>query len=136
MKSAMVCTGLSSRKESVPRSLWVICAALVFLGVGCDSGSGQRAGQRQERGTVQGSAEIAKVKVDQTGTIYLNGKRVTLEELKQEFSRLKQVNGTVWYDRENPQGEPPPQAMAVIQAVVEAKLSVRLFEKDFDSEAK
>jgi hypothetical protein len=77
---------------------------------------------------VQEFAEIAKVKVDQAGTIYLTGKTVTMEELKQEFARLKQANGAVWYYRENPQGEPPAQATAVIKAIIEAKLPVRLLE--------
>jgi len=72
------------------------------------------------------------VKVDQARTIYLNGKTVTIEELKQEFAWLKQANGAVWYYRENPKGEPPAQAMAVIQAIIDAKLPVRLLEKDLD----
>ncbi|MFQ5846665.1 MAG: hypothetical protein ACE5IQ_03215 [Candidatus Methylomirabilales bacterium] len=56
--------------------------------------------------------EIAKVKIDRAGTIYLSGKTSTLEELKQEVVRLKQANGIIWYFRENPQDEPPAQAMA------------------------
>ncbi|MCH7895661.1 MAG: hypothetical protein IH782_02005 [candidate division NC10 bacterium] len=110
----------------------VLLVGLVFFGVGCDRGSQQRGEQPEERGAVQEFAEVAKVKVDQAGTIYLNGKTVSIEELKQEFSRLKQVKGEVWYHRENPQGEPPTQAMAVIQAIVDAKLPVKLLEKDFD----
>ena len=70
--------------------------------------------------------------MDRAGTIYLNGRVVTLEELKREFARLKSANGAVWYYRGKPQGEPPPQARAVIQAVIEAKLSVKLLETDFN----
>lgn len=81
---------------------------------------------------MQQFAEIAKVKVDQRGTVYLNGKTVTMEELKREFARLSQANGAVWYYRENPQGEPSAQAMTVIQAIIDASLPVRLVEKDFD----
>ena len=114
------------------RLIGVILVSVVFCGVGCERGPEQRAESTQEQGAVPEFAEIAKVKVDQAGTMYLNGKTVTIEELKQEFARLKQANGAVWYYRENPQGEPPAQAMAVIQAVIDAKLPVRLLEKDFD----
>ncbi|MEE8624716.1 MAG: hypothetical protein V3T19_05195 [Acidiferrobacterales bacterium] len=114
------------------RLIWVILVGLVFLGIGCDTVSEQRPAKTQERGAVGESTEIAKVKVTQAGTIYLGGKFVTLGELKQELARLKQVNGTVWYYRDNPQGEPPPQAMAVIQAIVAAKIPVKMHEKDFD----
>ncbi len=72
------------------------------------------------------------MKVDRLGAIYLNGRIVTIEALKQEFARLKRGNGAVWYYREDPQGEPPPQAMAVIQAIVDAQLPVRLMERDFE----
>lgn len=106
----------------------ILVAGLIVLGVGCDGG----AEQRGARDAVQEFAEIAKVKVTKAGVIYLDGRKVTIDELKQEFSRLKQANGAVWYYREDPQGEPPAQAMAVIEAIVEAQLPVRLVEKGFD----
>src|SRR3972149_15997 len=76
--------------------------------------------------------EIAKVKVDRAGRIYLNGRIVTLENLKRELSRLHKVNGAVWYHRENPHQDPPPEALAVLQAIIDARLPVKLLEKDFD----
>jgi biopolymer transport protein ExbD len=80
------------------------------------------------RKTVDGhqSSAIDRVKVTQTGIVYLNGKQVSLEELKKDFVELKAKNGSVWYYRDNPQGEPREQAMDVIKAVVEAKLPVRM----------
>lgn len=110
----------------------ILLVSLVFLGIGCGKDAEQQAGQAEERNMVQGAAAIAKVKVDRAGAIFLNGKTVTLEELRNEFARLKEAGGTVWYFREDPQGEPPAQAMAVIQAIVDAQLPVRLLEKDFD----
>ncbi len=53
---------------------------------------------------MQEFAEVAKVKVDQAGTIYLNGKTVSTEELKQEFSRLKQVKGEGLVSSREPAG--------------------------------
>jgi hypothetical protein len=76
--------------------------------------------------------EIAKVKVDRAGRIYFNGRIVSLENLKREFSRLHKVNGAVWYHRENPHQDPPPEALAVLQAIIDARLPVKLLEKDFD----
>jgi len=76
--------------------------------------------------------EIAKVKVDRAGRIYLNGRIVTLENLKRELSRLHKVNGAVWYHRENPHQDPPPEALAVLQAIINARLPVKLLQKDFD----
>ena len=76
--------------------------------------------------------EIAKVKVDRAGRIYLNGRIVTLENLKRELSRLHKVNGAVWYHRENPHQDPPPEALVVLQAIIDARLPVKLLEKDFD----
>ena len=112
--------------------VWVMVVALAFFGLGCDQWSVEAAERMREGETGQQFAEISKVRVDRTGTIYLNGKIVTIEGLQQELSRLKQGNGAVWYYRENPQGEPPPQAMAVIQAIVDAHLPVRLTERNFE----
>jgi len=112
--------------------MWAMIVGVAFFGVGFDQWPVEAAEQAREGESSQQFGEIAKVKVNQTGTIYLNGKVVTIEALKQEFARLKQGNGAVWYYRENPQGEPPPQAMAVIQAIIDANLPVRVMERDFE----
>jgi len=39
--------------------------------------------------------------------------------------------GAVWYHRESPGQEPPPEALAVLQAIIDARLPVKLVEKDF-----
>jgi hypothetical protein len=72
---------------------------------------------------------IAKVKVDQRGQIFLNERLVSLDELRKAFYDLKQLNGSVWYHRENPEGEPTPEAMSVIKAVIDAQLPIRLSSK-------
>ena len=113
------------------RVLSVVVVLLLCL-LGCEGRSDQPEAKTREQGRVGQSSEIAKVKVTRTGAIYLNGKGVTMGELKEEFARLTQVNGAVRYHRENPQGEPPPEALAVIQAIIDAKLPVKLLEKDFD----
>ena len=72
---------------------------------------------------------VAKVKVTQTGKIFLNEKQISLVELKVTFARRKKENGVVWYYRENPQSEPPVEATSVIQAIIDAKLPVQLSSK-------
>jgi hypothetical protein len=75
------------------------------------------------------SSRVARIKVDREGRIFLNEKQVSLDELKDAFARLKQDNGVVWYYRENPEGEPTAEATSVIQAIISAKLPVKLSSK-------
>ena len=75
-------------------------------------------------------AHIAKIKVNRDGVILLNDETVTIEVLKASLSNLRQSAGSaVWYYRENPTGEPHPNATLVIQAIIDAKLPVRLSTK-------
>lgn len=71
-------------------------------------------------------ATITRIKVASDGTIYMNGAPASLEELNKNFEQLKANNGSVRYYRESPEGDPPEQAMKVIQAVVDANLRIRL----------
>lgn len=74
-------------------------------------------------------ATVAKVKVMKSGKIFLDDKELTLAEIKVAFVRLSKENGEVWYYRENPQEEPSPEAMRVIEAIVENNLPVKLSSK-------
>ena len=76
---------------------------------------------------------VAKVKVTASGQIYLNGLAADLSDLREALMRLRDKRGVVWYYRENPAGEPPKEAMAVIQVVAEARLPIKLCEQDFDA---
>lgn len=79
-----------------------------------------------------GHAAVAKVKVMDTGRIYLNGRSTDLTDLRRAFLRLKEQRGEVWYRRETSTGEPPEEAMAVIKAVSEARLPIKICEADFE----
>jgi biopolymer transport protein ExbD len=76
--------------------------------------------------TRSSSGEIASVHVTAAGVITLNGNEVTLEQLKQEFARLAAVGGTVRYSRDNAAGDPHPNAMKVMQAIVDARLPIEM----------
>jgi len=72
------------------------------------------------------AAPIVKVAVMSDGRIIIDGRQVTIELVRDEFKKLAERNGRVWYYREAPEREPPPQAKEVMQAIIESRLPVRL----------
>ena len=64
-------------------------------------------------------APSARVSVLSTGEVLLNGKRSDLIRLDGEFSRLSKSQGIVWYYREAPTEEPSPQAMSVVEDILD-----------------
>jgi hypothetical protein len=82
-------------------------------------------------GSVRGHA-VAHLKVDPWGCIFLNGKRVSLEEVKEELARLKGIGGVVFYYRDNPAEAPPPVSTALVAAVCEARLPLTFARRDYD----
>jgi hypothetical protein len=87
-------------------------------------------------GSVRGNA-VAHVKVDYArGSYFLNGKRASLEELRREFARLAQVGGVVFYYKESPTEQMPPEAEAALAAICEARLPVTFAARDYDPTVK
>ena len=74
------------------------------------------------------SGEILAVHVTAAGIITANGREVSLDQLKQEFARLASVGGTVRYSRDDPHRDPHPNAMKVMEALVDAKLPIEMLE--------
>ena len=93
-----------------------VLVALSLLLVACD--------RTQPRGEPTGP--VVKVYVQANGTILVDGRISTLEELKKILADLKAQDGAVSYSRANPSAEPPPQAMEVMVAITEARLPVLL----------
>lgn len=74
-----------------------------------------------------GAAErVAKVAVFASGAVQLDGRPTTLPALDEELKKLKADNGVVWYHRQHPASEPPPQGTAVIQMIIKHKLPVSM----------
>jgi hypothetical protein len=69
---------------------------------------------------------IAKVTVLTSGTVLLDGRPTTMQALEERFKALKASNGAVWYHRENPASEPPPQGTAVVQLIIRYQLPVSM----------
>lgn len=77
---------------------------------------------------------FAKVSVTSAGAVRYDGRAVSLPELRRELASLAKAKGEVWYHRENPAAEPPPEALAVIDAIMQARLPVRFATKpDFSA---
>ena len=80
--------------------------------------------------------KVLKVQVTSGGDVTADGEPVTLEQLATRLAALKQAGGVVWYYRENPTGEPHPNAMKVIEQVAQNKLPIRLsMRPDFSDAA-
>ena len=75
------------------------------------------------------SPPVARVSVLSSGKLLLNGAPTELPTIEAEFQRIKKSQGAVWYYRENPQTEPPPQAKAIIRLVIEYGLPVSMSSK-------
>ena len=78
------------------------------------------------------SATVTRIKVAQDGTIFLNGTKASLEDVKTNLEQLKVNKGRVRYFRENPQGDPPTQAVYVTQAIANAGLPLKLCSSEED----
>ena len=113
------------------RSASVALAVAGFVLAGCqrDPAAPPPAGPTQrEKPAVHGN-KVIKVKVTADGEITADGQPVTLEQLSAKCADLKKAGGEVWYHRENPAGDPHPNAMKVIELVAENKLPVKLSAK-------
>jgi hypothetical protein len=79
---------------------------------------------------------IVRVKVTRSGSIQLDGRRVSLEDLDQPFAKAAAAHGTVYYYREDPSGEAPPIASQVLKKIIDHKLPVRLCADFQDQDCK
>jgi len=80
------------------------------------------------------AAPVAKISITRDGAVSLDGHPISPADLKDPLARLAERKGEVWYYRENAGADPPPEAMAVIQAIIDAHLPVRLSTKPDFSE--
>ncbi len=69
---------------------------------------------------------VARISVLSSGHIFLNGKPIDLAQLEQKLQRLKTQGGSVWYYRDNPAGEPPPNAIAVLDMAMRNSLPISM----------
>ncbi|MEO6671774.1 MAG: hypothetical protein ABIN36_19980 [Ferruginibacter sp.] len=70
---------------------------------------------------------VVKVYVDKAGKITAGGNPTDLTSLDVAFSELKKNKGTVYYSRDQVQGDPPAESMKVIELVAKYRLPVKFF---------
>lgn len=104
---------------TIIRYLVVFMSIFSFLSGGCSK-------KPASQSPVASDAPIIKVAVFADGRITADGQPATIDSLRVSFKKLAEQKGAVWYYREEGQGEPPPQAMEVMKAVIEARLPIRL----------
>jgi hypothetical protein len=95
--------------------IWKMLAGLVLVGVMVFPASA--------------AERIARVAVFSSGAVQLDGRPTTLPVLDDELKKLKADSGVVWYHRQNPASEPPPQGTAVIQLIIKHQLPVSMSTK-------
>jgi hypothetical protein len=77
----------------------------------------------------QANMNTFKIKVAAGGEITVDGKVASLDQTSAKLADLKKANVVVLYHRENPQGEPHPNAMKVMKLVTDNQLPIRLCAK-------
>ncbi len=102
----------------------IFLAVLALCQLSC--GNAAREAEAAKKFAAWEANGIAKVKVDESGDIYLNNKPVSLAALSEEFARIKKVNGAVWYYRLSQSKSAEASGMAIMKSVVEYKLPVKL----------
>jgi len=73
---------------------------------------------------------IGKVRVYRSGKMTLDGRQVTINEMRKGLFDLKKKNGVVWYFREVGEQEPHPNGPLVVQAIIDNKLPVSMSNKE------
>ena len=106
-----------------PRSILPLVLALSLCGA-CAA---------PRRTLIGDGTRVLKLKVAQTGEMYLDGEPKSLDEAFTELERLKRERGAVLYYREDgPQHQPHPNGLKVIHKIEELGVPVGLSEKDFE----
>ena len=75
------------------------------------------------------SRKVLKVAITAGGQITADGHPTTLDSLIPMLRELAKDKGEVWYYREVPEADPHPNAMKVLEAIVDKNLPVLLSTK-------
>ena len=78
---------------------------------------------------------VVRIWVSRTGSIQLDGKQVDLAAVNATLTELAKHKGAVLYGRDDPGQAPHPNAMKVMQLVVEKRLPIQLSTKRDFSDA-
>ena len=70
------------------------------------------------------SRKVLKVAITASGQIMADGRPTTIEALVPILRELAKNKGEVWYYREAPEADPHPNAMKVLEAIVDQGLPI------------
>ena len=87
-------------------------------------------GCNRNRDFEAGNDAISKVMIDDLGDIWLNFRPSSLSLLDTEFTRLKKVNGVVWYYQKSPSQAARASGAAVLTKASQYQLQVRMCAND------
>ncbi|MEZ5564010.1 MAG: hypothetical protein R3F24_00190 [Gammaproteobacteria bacterium] len=76
-----------------------------------------------------GSEPVARVSALASGQLLLDGQPVSLQALDIALKDLKEKQGIVWYYRQDPDHESPPQATEAMGLVVKHQLRISMSTK-------
>jgi biopolymer transport protein ExbD len=109
------------------------CARLIVALVVVTTLCGACATRQSRSVLVDPNVKVLRVKVTQSGDIYVDGQPESFEEAAAALERLKKENGAVLYYREeSAQHQAHPNALKIIHKIEELNLPVGLSEKDFE----
>jgi hypothetical protein len=105
---------------------WFVPTILILM-LACSACAARQAALVDE------NTRVLKVKITETGEVYLDGQLKTPDEAFAELARLKKERGAVLYYREeNAQHQCHPNALRIIHKIEELQLPVGLSKKDFE----
>jgi len=85
--------------------------------------------------SVNANPPILRIAVMADGRIAVDGAPATIDSVRASLKRLAEQKGVVWYYREAGQTQGPPESAAIIQAVIENRLPIRLSSRPDFSDA-
>ena len=124
------------------RPIVMALAGIICFLVNCGKGpgpaphrrQGQEIGRTKADSKEQECSTGAWVTVDRMGTIYFDGKKVNILELKEGLNQVKEAGGEGELYREDPAHERTAQEdramQTVFQAIINANLPVKFIDKD------
>ena len=74
--------------------------------------------------------QILKIKVQQSGDLFINNKFVSWAEFEAALFKLKEIKGAVWFCRKNAIGIPNEIAEQAFTKILQMKLPVSLSSKE------
>jgi hypothetical protein len=72
---------------------------------------------------------IVEISVLTSGELLVDGQPSDMQQLEAALERAREAGGAVWYYRENGLEEASPQAMRVIQLVIDKRLPISMSSK-------